>query len=194
MLKQYNQQDAINSIIYYLEKWKAFMIDWSEQDMRVSRTELKKAHERLQALSIPLASLSKKQLKKLPASDYFMAELMALADITSANARNRQTKRVGKLISEENRHELVKALFDAFFPKEQVSKIESWFERLNINDEGTLKQFVKQYKASERNSLYQLLLWIEYAKHTQDDELMAESKEDLASYIREVAILSQLKS
>ncbi len=169
------------------------MIDWSEQDMRVSRTELKKAHERLQQLSIPLASLSKKQLKTLPASDYFMAELMALADITSANARNRQTKRVGKLISEENRHELVKALFDAIFPKEQISKIESWHERLNINDEGTLKQFVKQYKASEHNSMYQLLLWIEYAKHTQDAELMVESKEDLASYIREVAILSQLK-
>lgn len=169
------------------------MIDWSEHDMRVSRTELKKSHERLQQLSIPLANLSKKQLKNLPASDYFMAELMALADITSANARIRQTKRVGKLISEENRHELVKALFDAHFPKEQVSKIESWCDRLNINDEGTLKQFVKQYKISERNSLYQLLLWIEYAKHTQDDELMAESKEDLASYIREVTILSDLK-
>ena len=135
------------------------MIDWSEQDMRVSRTELKKAHERLQQLSIPLASLSKKQLKALPASDYFMAELMALADITSAN----------------------------------VSKIESWYERLNINDEGTLKQFVKQYKASEQHSMYQLLLWIEYAKHTNDDELMAESKADLASYIREVAILTNLK-
>ena len=118
---------------------------------------------------------------------------MALADITSANARNRQTKRVGKLIGEENRHELVKALFDAYFPKEQVSKIESWYDRLNINDEGTLKQFVKQYKASERNSMYQLLLWIEYAKHMQDDELLAESEADLASYIREVAILSQLK-
>ena len=75
------------------------MIDWSEEDMRVSRTELKKAHERLQQLSIPLANLSKKQLKALPASDYFMAELMALADITSANARNRQTKRVGKLMT-----------------------------------------------------------------------------------------------
>ena len=101
------------------------MIDWSEQDMRVSRTELKKSHERLQALSIPLANLSKKQLKALPASDYFMAELMALADITSANARNRQTKRVGKLISEENRHELVKALFEAFFPDEQVAKMKA---------------------------------------------------------------------
>ena len=169
------------------------MIDWSEQDMRVLRTELKKAHERLQMLSIPLANLSKKQLKNLPASDYFMAELMALADITNANARNRQTKRVGKLIGEEDRHVLVKALFGAFFPNEQIAKIESWQDRLNINDVGTLKQFVKQYKASERNSLYQLLLWIEYAKHMQDDELMGESQADLASYIREVAILSQLK-
>lgn len=96
------------------------MVDWSEKDMRVSRTELKKAHERLQQLSIPLASLSKKQLKTLPVSDYFMAELMALADITSANARNRQTKRVGKLISEEDRHALVKALFDAFFLKSRL--------------------------------------------------------------------------
>ena len=75
------------------------MIDWSEQDMRVSRTELKKAHERLQQLSIPLAGLSKKQMKTLPASDYFMAELMALSDITSANARNRQIKRVGKILT-----------------------------------------------------------------------------------------------
>ncbi|GAA0323227.1 ribosome biogenesis factor YjgA [Psychrobacter aestuarii] len=169
------------------------MIDWSEHDMRVSRTELKKAHERLQLLSVPLAELSKKQLKKIPASDYFMAELMALAELTSANARNRQIKRVGKLMSEEDRHALVNALFNIVFAREQVSKIESWYGRLNINDEGTMKQFTKQYKASERNSLYQLLLWIEYAKHLQDDELLQESEADLMSYIREVALLSQLK-
>lgn len=169
------------------------MINWSEHDMRVSRTELKKAHERLQQLAVPLASLSKKQLKALPASDYFMAELLALADITNANARNRQTKRVGKLMVEEDCHVLVEALFKAVFAKEQIAKIESWQERLNIHDEGTLKQFTKQFQASERNSLYQLLLWIEYARHLQDDELLAESVADLQSYIREVALLSQLK-
>ncbi|WP_169392639.1 MULTISPECIES: ribosome biogenesis factor YjgA [Psychrobacter] len=169
------------------------MINWSEHDMRVSRTELKKAHERLQQLAVPLASLSKKQLKALPASDYFMAELLALADITNANARNRQTKRVGKLMVEEDRHVLVEALFKAVFAKEQIAKIESWQERLNLHDEGTLKQFTKQFQASERNSLYQLLLWIEYARHLQDDELLAESVADLQSYIREVALLSQLK-
>ena len=168
------------------------MIDWPEHDMRVSRTELKKAHERLQQLSVPLAALSKKQMKKLPATEYFLAELMALADITSATARNRQIKRVGKLISEEDRHALVDALFQIRFSKEQAVKIEGWYTRLNINDEGTLKQFCKQFKAAERNSLYQLLLWIEYAKHTNDDELLQESETDLMSYIKEVAILTQL--
>lgn len=168
------------------------MIDWSENDMRVSRTELKKAHERLQRLASPLASLSKKQLKKLPASEYFMAELMALADITSATARNRQIKRVGKLISEENRHELVDALFQVRFSPEQIAKIDGWRSRLNIHDEGTLKLFGKQFKEAERNTVYQLLLWIEYAKHMNDDELLEESEADLVSYIKEVAILSQL--
>lgn len=168
------------------------MIDWSEHDMRVSRTELKKAHERLQALAAPLAELSKKQMKKLPASDYFLAELTALADITSANARNRQIKRVGKLISEEDRHAVVNALFQTRFSPEQAAKVEGWYTRLNINDEGTLKQFCTQFKAAERNSVYQLLLWIEYAKHMDDDELLSESQADLVSYIKEVAILTQL--
>ena len=168
------------------------MIDWSEHDMRVSRTELKKAHERLQQLAVPLANLSKKQMKKLPTTEYFLAELMALTDITSPTARNRQIKRVGKLISEENRHDLVDALFQTRFSNEQAAKIEGWFTRLNINDESTLKQFCKQFKAAERNSVYQLLLWIEYAKHMNDDELLQESENDLMSYIKEVAILTQL--
>lgn len=173
----------------YLE---SLMIDWSEHDMRVSRTELKKAHERLQQLATPLANLSKKQMKKLPASTYFLDELMALTDISSNSARNRQIKRVGKLISEENRHALVDALFQIRFSPEQIAKIEGWRARLNINDESTLKQFCKQFKVAERHSLYQLLLWIEYAKHMSDEELLEESETDLNTYIKEVAILTQL--
>lgn len=168
------------------------MINWSEHDMRVSRTELKKAHERLQALAEPLANLSKKQMKKLPVSEYFLDELTTLADITSPTAKKRQIKRVGKLISEENRHELVDALFKTRFSPEQIAKIEAWIGRFNINDESTLKQFCKQFKLAERNSVYQMLLWIEYAKHMNDAELLAESEQDLASYIKEVAILTQL--
>ncbi|MFB6348639.1 ribosome biogenesis factor YjgA [Moraxella marmotae] len=166
------------------------MIDWSKKDMRVSRTEIKKSHERLQALALPLANLSKKQQKNLPVSEYFLDELSQLASITSGGAKNRQIKRVGKLIIEEDRHSLTQALFACKFTPEQIAKIETWYTRLNLADESTIKQFVKQFNASEFNSVYQLLLWIEYAKHLGDDELLDESVADFESYVKEVAILS----
>ncbi len=167
-------------------------INWAEQDMRVSRTELKKGYERLQKLAEPLANLSKKQLKKLPVSEYFLDELKALADIRSHNARNRQIKRIAKLVAEENRHDLINALFAMTFTPEQIVKVDSWYTRLNINDTSTLKSFLKQFASAEYNSLYQMLLWVEYAKHLDDDELLIESQDDLATYIHEVAILSKL--
>lgn len=166
------------------------MINWSEQDMRVSRTEQKKAHERLQALALPLSALSKKRLKTLPVSEIFLDELMILADLTSPTAKNRQIKRIGKLISEENRHQLVKALFEIQFTPEQQAKTQAWLARTTLQDDNTLKQFCKHFKTAERNTLYQLLLWIEYAKHLNDLELLEESEADLQSYLYEVAILS----
>lgn len=165
-------------------------LDWSKQDMRVSRTEIKKARERLQDLSYPLAKLSKKQLSCLPVSDYFLDELGHLIQIDSPAAKNRQIKRIGKLIIEEDRHTLTQALFELIFTAEQRTKIETWFHRLTLHDESTIKLFVKQFKRAEYNSIYQLLLWIEYAKHLQDDELLGESQADFESYIKEVAILS----
>ncbi len=166
-------------------------IDWSKIDMRVSRTEIKKSYDRLQALSEPLANLNKKQLENLPVSDFFLDELKHLSQIKTAAAKNRQIKRVGKLILEENRHELIDALFELLFNVNQRAKIETWITRLNLSDDNTLKLFIKQYKASEYNSLYQLLLWIEYAKHLQDNELLQESLLDFKSYVKEVAILSR---
>lgn len=167
-------------------------INWAEQDMRVSRTELKKGYERLQQLTEQcISKLSKKQLKKLPVSEYFLDELLALIEIKSATARNRQVKRVAKLIAEENHHDLINALFAMTFTPEQMIKIDSWYTRLNIHDKASLKLFLKQFKKAESNSLHQMLLWVEYAKHLQDDELLMESQDDLATYIHEVAILSK---
>lgn len=165
-------------------------IDFSKLDMRVSRTELKKSHERLQALAEPLAVLPKKHWENLPVTEYFLDELRELARITAAAAKNRQIKRVGKLIVDEDRHALVGALFAIKFDQAQAAKVEAWYARLKLTDEASIKQFVKQYNASEYNTVYQLLLWIEYAKHQNDSELLAESEQDFHSYVKEVALLS----
>lgn len=165
-------------------------LDFSKLEMRVSRTQQKKAHERLQGLALPLSKLPKKEWENLPVTEYFLDELKQLLTIPTASARNRQIKRIGNLIEEENRFELVDALFEKVFTTAQIAKIDSWRGRLSVSDESNIKQFTKQYTASEFNTLYQLLLWIEYAKFKKDDELLAESVRDLNTYIKEVAILS----
>lgn len=169
------------------------MLDFDNMDMVVSRTEQKKARERLQLLAEPLANLSKKQMKNLPASEFFLDDLLQLNDITSHEARKRHIKRVGKLLAEEEPHAIVEYLFRCTFSPEQQAKIEAWQTRLNIHDENTLKQFTKSFFDSEFNTVKQLLIWIEYAKHLQDDELLQESVDDLHTYIRQVAILSKGK-
>lgn len=169
------------------------MINFAEMDMVVSRTEQKKAHERLQRLAEPLANLSKKQMKNLPASEFFLDDLLQLADITSHEARKRHVKRLGKLLAEEEPNAIVEYLFRATFSPEQQAKIEAWQTRLNLDDDNTLKQFTKQFFEAEFNTVKQMLIWIAYAEHTQDDELMQESVADLHTYIRQVAILSKGK-
>lgn len=98
-------------------------IDWSKQDMRVSRTEIKKAHERLQALSEPLTKLSKKQLANLPVSEYFLDELKHLTEIDSHTAKNRQIKRVGKLIIEETATRSRRRYLSLFLPPSNVLRL-----------------------------------------------------------------------
>lgn len=164
-------------------------MDFSQLDMRISRTELKKAHERLQSLAVFLLDLPQKKWGNLPVSDYFLDELKTLAALKNSGAKNRQIKRVGKLMLQEDRHKLVDAIFDLHFDRAHIAKIQTWEDRLNLNDD-SLKRFVKSFNASEYNSAYQLLLWIEYAKAQRDDELLAESLRDLQSYIKEVALLS----
>lgn len=158
--------------------------------LAVSRTEQKKARERLQALAVVASNLNKNRLATLPVSAWFLEELQTLASITSAAAKNRQIKRVGKLMVEENRHTLVAGLFGLIFDPAQCAKIQTWETRLTLNDDNTLKQFVRTFNQSEYNTLKQLLLWIDHAKQIGDDELLAESVQDLHSYIKEVAILS----
>lgn len=166
------------------------MIDFSKIDMKVSRTELKKSHARLQLLAIPLASMAKKHWEHLPVTEFFLDELAELARITSPTAKNRQIKRVGKMMVEEDRHALVDAIFEIKMDTAQSAKALTWLTRLNIHDESTIKQFVRTFNASEYNSVHQLLLWIEYAKHLGDEALLAESRRDLESYLKEVALLS----
>lgn len=157
-------------------------------DPQPSRTEQKKARERLSALALPLANLSPKARKKLPASEFFLDELAHLASIDSMAAKNRQIKRVGKLIEEESVDKLTEALFLALFDANQAQKIDSWSARLLTNHQ-SIKLFCQAFGAAEKHTLTQMVLGVGYAKMMNEDD--EAPRRALCTYIRQVAILSK---
>ena len=64
---------------------------------RASRTEQKKAVQRLEALGEQLSQLNTKQIQKLPVDERLIDALLEVQKISSHEARRRQILRIRKL-------------------------------------------------------------------------------------------------
>lgn len=170
-------------------------LDFASLKMQVSRTEQKKMHERRGKIGEMLTRLPKKQQKTLQISAEFARELAHLQDIKSDSAKNRQKKRIAKLILSEDYPLLLDGLFERTLAPTQQAKALSWHDRLlpkdvDTLDEDALKLYMRTYTAAEYNTLYQLILWVLYARFWTDEALLAESLADFDAYLKESAILS----
>jgi ribosome-associated protein len=76
--------------------------DFDSLEGRASKTEQKKAVQRMAALGEQLAELSAKQIQKLPVDERLIDALLDVQTITSFEARRRQFQRVGKLLRNED--------------------------------------------------------------------------------------------
>lgn len=76
--------------------------DFDSLEGRASKTEQKKAVQRMAALGAQLAELSAKQIKNLPVDERLIDALLDVQAISSHEARRRQFSRIGKLLRNEN--------------------------------------------------------------------------------------------
>ena len=76
--------------------------DFDSLEGRASKTEQKKAVQRMAALGEQLAQLSIKQIQKLPVDERLIDALLEVQNISSFEARRRQFQRVGKLLRNED--------------------------------------------------------------------------------------------
>ena len=76
--------------------------DFESLEGRASKTEQKKAVQRMAALGAQLAELSAKQIKNLPVEERLIEALLDVQQISSHEARRRQFSRIGKLLRNEN--------------------------------------------------------------------------------------------
>ncbi|MEC7120551.1 MAG: ribosome biogenesis factor YjgA [Pseudomonadota bacterium] len=164
---------------------------WEDLEERPSKTEQKKAMQRLQALGQQLAELSPAQIKKLPVNEYLIDTLLQLHEITAHEARRRQFQLVGKLLRSENEGVIIAALSNRQSQRKQA-QLSRWLERLVEQGDLAVNEFVRQYVAAERHTLRQHVLRLQRAIAQQDPEpQQAEYRQNLVNYIQQVALLSE---
>jgi ribosome-associated protein len=164
--------------------------DFEVLEGRASKTEQKKAVQRMAALGAQLAELPRKQIEKLPVEERLIDALLEVESITSHEARRRQFQRIGKLLRNEDETMILSYLTPQQGAKKQA-QLMRWVDRIIDQGNPVINEFVKLYNAAERHTLRQHLLRIQrdVAKQVSEEELL-ESKNKLVNYIQQVALIS----
>ncbi len=164
--------------------------DFDSLEGRASKTEQKKAVQRMAALGEQLAELSAKQIKNLPVEERLIEALEDVKLITSGEARRRQFLRIGKLLRNEDETVILSYLT----PKQGAKKtaqLNRWVDRMVVQGDPAIKEFMKAHNAAEHHPIRQHILRInrDITKKASEDEIAA-SKLKLFNYIQQVALIS----
>ena len=164
--------------------------DYDSLEGRASKTEQKKAVQRMAALGEQLAELSAKQIKNLPVEERLIEALEDVKLITSGEARRRQFLRIGKLLRNEDETVILSYLT----PKQGAKKtaqLNRWVDRMVVQGDPAIKEFMKAHNAAEYHPIRQHILRInrDITKKASEEEIAA-SKLKLFNYIQQVALIS----
>lgn len=141
--------------------------DFDSLEGRASKTEQKKAVQRMAALGEQLAQLSIKQIQKLPVDERLIDALLEVQNISSFEARRRQFQRVGKLLRNEDETVILSYLTPQQGAKKQA-QLMRWVDRMIEQGDPAINEFSKIYNASERHTLRQHVLRINRDKTQQE--------------------------
>jgi len=179
-----------------------------------SKTEQKKAMERLQALGERLAALPAERLRALPLTGLLREALSDLKRIKALEAIRRHKQYIGKLMRDEDVAAILSALNSVTRPALD-RKLEVLVERLLNQGDPAIHDVVRAYPAAERHTLRQLVraAVAEQKKHAElqepeEQELQEQdhdhepeqpadaasqwpAKQKLRTYLQEVAALSE---
>ena len=164
--------------------------DFETLEGRASKTEQKKAVQRMAALGEQLAQLSPKQIQQLPVDERLIDAILDAQTITSHEARRRQFQRVGKLLRNEDETVILSYLTPQQGAK-KTAQLQRWVDRIIKDGDPIINEFCKVYNAAERHTIRQHTLRIhrDMTKEMSEAEL-AESKLKLFNYVQQVALLS----
>lgn len=161
----------------------------------LSKTEQKKAMERLQALGERLAELRTERLKKMPITETLFVALEDLKRMKSMEAMRRQKQYIGKIMRGENEEAILNILNPLANPAIN-RQMEVLVERLLTQGDPAINDAVRKYPAAERHTLRQYV-----RAALKEQQLITEMPEEqqaaadkvarrkLLTYLREIAAI-----
>ncbi len=164
-------------------------------DSGLSKTEQKKAMERLQALGERLGELRSERLKKMPISETLYVALEELKKLKAHEAVRRHKQYIGKLMRDENEEAILNALNPLTNPALN-RQMDLLTERLLTQGDPAINDAVRRYPAAERHTLRQhvraaLKEQITIAELAEDQQTAADrpARRKLQVYLREVVAI-----
>lgn len=126
----------------------------------VSKSELKREADRIQALGKVLLELNPKKWVELPISDTLRAALAESTRITQNEAKRRHLQYVGKVMRDEDL-DAIKTALDLLDPSSElygrrIKQQELWRTRL-VTTEAGLDAFIEAYPEVDRQQLRNLV-------------------------------------
>lgn len=158
---------------------------------RASKSEQKRAVQRMAALAEQLAALPKKQIQKLPVDERLVDAFLELESITSHEARRRQYQRIGKLLRNEDETMLLSYLLPKQGAKKQA-QLNRWVDRIIEQGDAAIHEFCKQYATAERHTLRQHVLRYQRDLNAEvGEEELAKLRQAITNYVQQVAIIAE---
>ncbi|MBF7686672.1 ribosome biogenesis factor YjgA [Acinetobacter rathckeae] len=164
--------------------------DFESLEGRASKSEQKRAVQRMAALGEQLAELSTKQIQQLPVDERLIDALLDVQQITSFEARRRQFQRIGKLLRNEDEEMVLSYLTPKQGLKKQAQLVR-WVDRMIEQGDSAIHDFSKHFNATEKHTLRQHVLRYHRDKSLQATaEELEQARQKVLNYVQQVALLS----
>lgn len=139
-----------------------FNSEQENEEEWVSKTQVKREMEKLQALGAKLPTLNAEQLKKVPLSPELMSAVKEAQRLQQrSEATRRQLQYIGRLMRSEDA-EAIQTAIERFEAGKQAHaqifhKLERWRDRLILGDNSDLQAYLEQDADADIQHLRQLL-------------------------------------
>jgi len=159
---------------------------WEQEEFE-SRTQIKQAAQAVTDLGQQIANMTDTEIKKMQLPQKFTDAIFLLKSMDKGPALKRQKLFIGKMLRQDE--PLIVEIKEKLAIQEtkikqqnaHFHKLEQWRDRMIVEGDSVLNEFIEHYPQADRQSLRQ---WIRNAKKEASQDKPPKSAREMFKYLR----------